>query len=244
MRVSKGYMSMAGLIIAAGSLMLSSAAMAIDKSKTAAPAAKQVVSQSNIKFEELSVAFMKTDVVIPKTPGSIRLICHFSDQGLVKTSHSVGLYINNKQVFYDAKAGGSGDPKLAGHYYSVHDLDMPAVGNYTFKCVVDESSSKSKSLPFQIVSLFNVTCRPIVAVPMVPSKSKLMNDLVPDNVSTVIDATIGNVSCAQNPAFSLTGSAIIANGNEVTCSYGQAVTYRAACKNAKKVSQHKYQCKP
>jgi hypothetical protein len=238
MNVSERFMIMVGLFIVVSTFMLSSAAMAAERTKSPAPAGG-AMSQSYIKFTEISVDFQKADVVIAyQSPASIRLICKFSDQGPVKTSHSVSFYINNNKVFDIANA-----PSTV-----VKDVDMPAIGTYTFKCVVDGNNANSISLPFKIAKFFYETCRPIVTVHMVPDSHTLTTDLGL-SIPLVMDANNPpyslNVPNAPDQILSLTGSTIVPPGNEVKCIYGSALFYKKECKQAKKViNQHKYECSP
>ena len=48
------------------------------------------------------------------------------------------------------------------------DVHIPAIGNYIFKCVVDENNAISKEMPFQIAQFRYETCRPTVKVRLVP----------------------------------------------------------------------------
>lgn len=235
MKASKRFMILFGLFIVVSTFMLSSAAIAAQISNSPVPADRAISQFSATTITEISVNFRTTDAVIAyMSPGSIRLICKFSDQGTVKKSHSVSFYINNNKVFN--KEGAPSD------YAVVQDVDIPAIGNYIFKCVVDENNAISKEMPFQIAQFRYETCRPTVKVRLVPDGAYLKNDLnTPAGRVNKVD--FPNFSYPPDQTFGLTGSAIVSQGNEVTCSYGSAVTYKSECMNAKKViNQHKYEC--
>jgi hypothetical protein len=233
-------MGMVGLFIGVSAFMLSSAAMAAEPAKSGAirsqgPAA--AVSPSSIQFNEISVNFQKTDVVIAyKTPASIRLICQFTDQRpILNASHSVGFYINNNKVYDNAQFKGN---------TVVQDVDMPPEGTYTFKCVVD---AKSIALPFKVAKYSYETCRPSVTVHMIPDRNTLTMGLgiATDIMDDQNPPYTLNVPNAPDQILSLTGSTIVPPGNEVRCIYGTALTYKKKCKQAKKVAnQHKYECLP
>ena len=242
MKASKRFMTIVGLFIVVSTFMLFSAAMAAQKSNSPAPAGGAML-QPSIKFTEISINFHTTNVVVAYElpPSSMRLICKFSDLSPIpQSTHSVDFYINNNKVFDKDKdfdhAQFKGETALM-------DIPIPVEGTYTFKCVVD---SMSISLPFTVAKFRYETCHPTVKVALFPSKSKLQNDLNTSGSSSYVNQVdFPNFPNPPDQTFSLTGSAIVSQGNEVTCSYGSAVTYKSACKNAKKViNQHKYECSP
>jgi hypothetical protein len=247
MKVPKRLMIVVWSIIVVSIFVLSSTATAAQKRMSPAMAspAGGAMLQSSIKFTEISVDFQKADVVIAyKSPASIRLICKFSDLGPgLNTTHSVGFYINNNKVFEKAPFFSN-----TNMYTVVQDVPMPSEGSYTFKCVVDNSTTKSIALPFKIAKFFYETCRPSVTVHMIPDTHTLISDLgiitgaVMDSQNPPYTLNVPN---APNQILSLTGSSIVSPGNEVKCLYGSALMYKKECKQAKKVAgQHKYECLP
>jgi hypothetical protein len=239
MKASKRFMTLFGLFIVVSTFMLFSAAMAAQISNSPAQAPGATL-QPSIKFTEISVNFKTTNVVVAyePPPATMRLVCKFSDiSPNPKSTHSVDFYINNNKVFDKDKdfdhAQFKGDTALM-------DIPIPAEGTYTFKCVVD---SKSISLTFAVTKFSYVTCVPSITIHLKPYKSELMNDLngsKSGDTGMVLDVTFQD-NIVEDKSFSLTWSGI-ASGDLVACSYGSAVTYKVACKYAKKISQDKYQC--
>jgi hypothetical protein len=244
MTASKRFMTLFGLFVVVSTFMLSSAAMAAQKSNSPAPAGGAIL-QPSIKFTEISINFNKTDIVIAyePPPASMRLICKFSDLSpKPQSTHSVDFYINNNKVIDKDKdfdhAQFKGETALM-------DIPIPVEGTYTFKCVVD---SMSISLPFRVAKFRYETCRPTVTVHMVPDRHTLTQDLglsippVQDSNNPIYSLTVPN---APDQILSLTGSTIVPPGNEVKCIYGSSLFYKKECKQAKKViNQHKYECAP
>ena len=195
----------------------------------------------SIKFTKISVNFLTTNVVVAyePPPSSMRLVCEFSSS-IPNSAHSVNFYINNNEVIDKDKDFDHANFKGT---TALMDIPIPAEGTYTFKCVVD---SMSISLPFSVAKFRYETCHPTVKVSLFPSRSKLQNDLNTSGSSTYVnEVDFPNFPNPPDQTFNLTGSAIVSNGNEVTCNYGSAVTYKSECKNAKKVmNQHKYECTP